>query len=191
MSGSTPASLHSQIYPLSVVAFLLLKCSKSPLWPDHLCLKVFFVMPTQVSSLGPPATVAWYKTLEVVHLPGRGHFCFSRQLHLGATTSSPPIDFRNTLELFLAISNPILGRQRQLSFSVRLLNTGCSIFPGGKCLSMSLKNFFPTFVLTSSEKGGLNHTILFLFLLVLFFLIVSGGSNCSLWLQPFLSNSAW
>ena len=73
-----------------------------------------------------------------------------------------------------------------------LFITDLSLWPGGKCLSRSCKNTFPTFVSTSREKGGLNQVTLFLFFLFPFGSFGgSGGEYCNLWVSPHLSNSAW
>ena len=65
-------------------------------------------------------------------------------------------------------------------FPVCLFTTLCRGFDLGKCLLISWRNFFPTFVFTESEKGGLNQHLTLFPDLFLDFLLPSGGLNSSL-----------
>ena len=84
------------------------------------------------------------------------------------------------------------------SFTQLRLTTWRSLWLGGKCLSMSCKNFFPTFVLTPALNGGLNQTTFLFFNFLTNFLIFLlslsfsfSSSYISVCLCPLLSSAFW
>ena len=63
-------------------------------------------------------------------------------------------------------------------------------WPGGKQVSISLRNFAPMFVEMFLEKGGLNQVI-FLDLFRFLLLVLAGGSYLSWYWYPPLSRASW
>ena len=79
--NSVPLSLSCHTCPASVVFVRPSGLARSCLCFENLSLNVFAVRPTYFSSELLVVTVALYTTLSVVHLPGRGQFVGSLQLH--------------------------------------------------------------------------------------------------------------
>ena len=104
--------------------------------------------------------VAWYKILDVKHIPFIGQSSLTRQLHnfcgfvgLGCTI----------FLLWPYIFDLMFGIQESLSFIVLLLKIYTNLRFGGKCLLINLMNILPILVLIHLLYGGLNQIILHFF----------------------------
>ena len=87
---------------------------------------------------------------------------------------------------------PMLGIHLYETFTVLRLKSFLSGFPGGKEVSIILKNCLPTLVFTSEFQGGLHHVILHAW-----FFLFHGigwswvGVKVRVWLWPLYVKASW
>ena len=193
-------SFNSQVWLLNSVllldlAFCFGLCLIDDVWTASLAFQSVDARPVYVSTwpLSTWVTVAWYIVFVRRHCPPSGQDTESLtalgQLHFLASSGASGCCCLISWWLCQETIWAMLGMVRYEIFTVCLLISFRSGWPGGKQSSILFKNRAPTLVATFWDQGGLKYVVSLLFVLRL--CVVYSFMYFNVCLYPALFKAAW